>query len=223
MTPQHLLIFEAIAHWLAVSLYLAASGFFFHGIHRGKSGSLKIGFWLTTAGMVPHSLALGARWLAVGHGPYLQKDESLSVLAYGAIGMFLLFSGKRPRLKGIGAVLLPGALLLMAAKLFLASPAGVRPPATFNGIWFVLHIISIIPAMGAFFIAISSAVLYLWQEKRQDNLALKLPSQAVLDACNYKYAGFAFLFWGIMIVAGAAWANRVGGVTGGGMPLKTGH
>ncbi|HFQ81218.1 MAG TPA: hypothetical protein ENK33_07590 [Desulfobacterales bacterium] len=205
---RHLLILTAIAHWLAVSLYLSASGFFLHGLRSGRTRSLKIGFWLTAAGLLPHTLALGARWLAVGHGPYLQKDESLSVLAYGTISMFLLFSAKSTRLRGVGTVLLPGALVLMVAQLFLPAEIGIRPPATFNGIWFAIHVTSIIPAMGAFFIAISSAILYLWQERQPEQLSSKLPSLPVLDACNYKYAGFAFILWGIMIVAGAAWAEQ---------------
>ncbi|MDH5523947.1 MAG: cytochrome c biogenesis protein CcsA [Desulfobulbaceae bacterium] len=206
METTQLLIVEAVCHWVAVSFYLMATAFFTKFLVNSNHKNLTSGWWLSLIGMIPHTLSLGIRWYAVGHGPYLQQAESLSFLAYGAIGMFLAFSHKAPKLKSIGVILMPCALLLLALR-FFSAPGNEMPPATFTGIWFIIHTISIVPAMGAFVIALGASVLYLLP-KRGGGFSVKLPAPEVLDAYNHQFAGLAFICWGIMIIAGAIWAEQ---------------
>ncbi len=210
MTPEQLHIFEAITHWLSVSFYGASSGYCVHGLVRGRTRDFSIGIWLAAIGMLPHTVSLAARWWAVDHGPYLLKDESFSALALGIISMYLLLTLRSPKVRGLGGILLPGVVALMvAARIFTGQVPMTRPPATFEGIWFIIHIVSIVPAMGAFFIAASAAVLYLVKEKwPHGGVAEKVPLLPVLDTCNYLYAGLALFFWGIMTVSGAVWADQ---------------
>ncbi len=220
MVPTQFLMPEVLAHWLAAALYLLAGTFFVHGLTGGKAASLTTGRWLALLGLLPHTVALGLQWHARGHGPYLRLDESLSALAWGGMGMFLLLNHKALQLKSFGAILAPCAFLLMLARLFATSEAG-SPPATFTGIWFIIHVISIIPAMGAFLIALSAALLYLLKKRWHGEFQSRVPSLEVLDACIYKYAGFAFLFWGGMIIAGAFWAEQSWGRYWGWDPIET--
>lgn len=220
MVPNQFLMPEVIAHWLAAALYLLAGIFFVHGLASGKEKSLSTGCRLALLGLLPHTVALGFQWYARGHGPYLRLDESISALAWGAMGMFLLFNHKALWLKSFGAILVPCAFLLMLARIFATSEPG-SPPATFTGIWFIIHVISIIPAMGAFLIALSAALLYLLKKRRRGEFRSRLPSLEILDACVYKYAGFAFILWGIMIIAGSFWAEQSWGRYWGWDPIET--
>lgn len=220
MLPSQFLMFEVIVHWLAAALYLLAGIFFVRGLSSEKPKRLTIGRWLALLGLLLHTVALGFQWYARGHGPYLRLDESLSALAWGAMGMFLFFNHKALWQKSLGAILAPCAFLLMLARVFATSEPG-SPPATFTGIWFIMHVISIIPAMGAFLIALSAAVLYLLKKRGQGGFRSRLPSFEVLDACVYKYAGFAFILWGFMIVAGSFWAEQSWGRYWGWDPIET--
>ncbi|MDH4332529.1 MAG: cytochrome c biogenesis protein CcsA [Desulfobulbaceae bacterium] len=198
---------ELIVHWLAAALYLLSGIFFVHGLSSEKPKSLPTACRLALFGLLFHTVSLVLQWYARGHGPYLRLDESLSALAWGAMGMFLLFNHKAIWQKSFGVILAPCAFLLMLVRIFATSEPG-SPPATFTGIWFIMHVISIIPAMGAFLIALSAAILYLLKKRGQGGFRSRLPSLEVLDACVYKYAGFAFILWGFMIIAGAFWAEQ---------------
>lgn len=220
MVPNKLLMFEVIVHWLAAALYLLAGIFFVYGLSREKPKSLTGGRWLVLLGLLLHTVALGFQWYARGHGPYLRLDESLSALAWGAMVMFLFLHHKALWQKSFGAILAPCAFLLMLGRIVATSEPG-SPPATFTGIWFIIHVISIIPAMGAFLIALSAALLYLVKKRGQGGFRNRLPSLEVLDACVYQYAGFAFIFWGGMIVAGSFWAEQSWGRYWGWDPIET--
>ena len=221
MENNSLLIAEAVLHWATVSLYMIATAFFIRTLVRGNGQSIGAGFWLTLCGLFPHTMAIAMRWLAVGHGPYLQKSESLSVLAYGAIAMFLLFGHKAKQLRTVGGILLPCMLVLMSVRLFGAGNEA-NPPATFTGIWFIIHIIAIIPAMGAFFVALGTALFYILKRRGVlRKITPHLPPLELLDAYNYQFSGFAFLFWSIMIVAGAMWAEQSWGRYWGWDPMET--
>jgi ABC-type transport system involved in cytochrome c biogenesis permease subunit len=243
MESIELLRYEVIFHWIAFCFYTASGALFVYCVVFQRDRSLNPGLWLALIGLIPHSIALGVRWYAVGHGPYLQKTESFSSLVWVAMVMFLVFSYKVPKLKIIGYVVLPCSLLMMALALFsdpsvenylaraldhgrlepgiYARPDIAKVPPTFRGVWFIIHIASDIVAVGAILIALSMAVLYLLKNKRRDAFYEKLPSLEVLDAYSYKFAGFGFIAWTIMVTTGALWANQSWGRYWGWDPIET--
>lgn len=221
METFQLLKYEMILHWIAVSFYVVSTVFFVRHVAFNKEKSLSAGLWLALIGLIPHSIALGVRWYAVGHGPYLEKMEAFSSLAYGAVVMFLVFSYKAPKLKSIGFMILPCCLLIMGVGFF--SKGGIaKPPPTFHGVWFIIHTASIVPAVGAFLIALVTAILYLLKKKnREGEFYRKLPSMEVIDTYSYKFAGFGFIFWAIMVASGAIWAEQSWGRYWGWDPIET--
>ena len=48
-----------------------------------------------------------------------------------------------------------------------------------------------------------------------------MPSLEALDAYSYKYAGFGFISWTIMVVSGALWAEQSWGRYWGWDPIET--
>ncbi|MCL4490855.1 MAG: cytochrome c biogenesis protein CcsA [Nitrospirae bacterium] len=236
METMQLLKYEVIFHWIALSFYLFSLIFFVDYVASRREKAVKIALWLALIGLITHTIALGVRWYAVGHGPYLQKAESFSSIVWVAMAMFLFFSYKVPRLRGIGFVVLPTCLLMMVLGLVynqwlgnfigyalehgragietgLYSKEGImKPPPTFHGIWFVIHITSTIVAMGAILISLSTAILYLLKRKKTETeFYRRLPSLEVIDNYSYKFIGFGFISWTIMIVTGAIWADQAWG------------
>ncbi len=221
---------------LNLSFYLFSSIFFMDYVASRREKGMKIGLWLALIGLAVHSVALGVRWYAVGHGPYLQKAESFSSIVWMAVVMFLLFSYKAPRLRCVGFVVLPICLIMMILGLvynqwlanfigqalehgrsgietgFYSKEGIMKPPPTFHGIWFVTHITSTIVAMGAILISLSTAILYLVKKKKTESeFYMRLPSLNVIDDYSYKFIGFGFISWTVMIVTGAMWAEQAWG------------
>lgn len=246
METGQLLKYEVIFHWAALFFYIFSTVFFIDYVVSKREKNLNVGLWLSLIGFIAHSIALGVRWYAVGHGPYLQKAESFSSIVWVAMLMFLIFSYKVPKLKGVGFVILPCCFVMMLLGLAynqwfanyvgqalehgragvetgLYSREGItKPPATFHGIWFITHITSTIVAMGAILIALSTAVLYLFKKKRSAvEFYEKLPSLEVIDNYSYKFAGFGFISWTIMVVTGAIWAEQSWGRYWGWDPIET--
>jgi ABC-type transport system involved in cytochrome c biogenesis permease subunit len=246
MENLQLIKYEIIFHWIALLFYIFSTVFFVDHIISKREKDLNIGLWLALIGLIIHSVALGVRWYAVGHGPYLQKAESFSSIVWVAMVMFLVFSYKVPKLKVIGFIFLPCCIIMMFLGLvynpgvanFIAqalehgrsevekglySREGfIKPPPTFHGIWFVSHITTTIVAMGAILISLSTAILYLVKNKKPETeFYKKLPSLDVIDNYSYKFAGLGFISWTIMVVTGAIWAEQSWGRYWGWDPIET--
>ncbi|MCJ7617083.1 MAG: cytochrome c biogenesis protein CcsA [Desulfobacterales bacterium] len=221
MELTELLKYEVIFHWIALFFYMSSTVFFVWCVVFKREKILNIGSWVALIGLIPHSVALGVRWYAVGHGPYLQKAESLSSIAWVALVMFMAFSYKVPKLKSIGFVVLPCCLLMTGIGLFY-NPEIHNVPPSFCGIWFIIHIISSDLAAGAILIAVGAAVLYLLKKKKGEaEFYRKLPSLELLDAYSCKFAGFGFILWGVMVASGALWADESWGRYWGWDPIET--
>ncbi len=68
---------------------------------------------------------------------------------------------------------------------------------------------------GAFVAAFALAIVYLLRERGLSNrlgeVLEKLPRQEYIDDLTFKFVGIGFIFLGIMIAAGAIWANDAWG------------
>jgi cytochrome c-type biogenesis protein CcsB len=222
MEAIQLLKYEVIFHWIAVSFYVVSMVFFVYCVAFKKEKSLSVGFWLAVIGLIPHSVAIGVKWYAVGHGPYLHKLEGFSSLVWVALVMFLLFSWRIPKLKGIGFVVLPCCFLMMTVGLF--SEPGIKElPPTFRGVWLIIHISFTKLAVGAILISLGSAMLYLLREGNpsEEGFYRRLPAPEVLDEYSYKFTGFGFIFWTVMVASGALWAHQSWGRYWGWDPIET--
>lgn len=221
MEGLELLRYEFFFHWAAVIIYVLSTISFAYAVFFEKEQKLDWGIRLAIIGLLPHSIALGLRWYVSGHGPYLSQHEGFSSIVWVVLVMFLFFAYRVPRLKGIGLVVTPSCFLMMAVG-FYKTPGIERLPATFSGIWLVLHITFTKLALGAMLIALGAAVFYLLKEKKGEaGFYQRLPELGVLDTYSYKFAGFGFVFWTITVIAGAIWANEAWGRYWGWDPIET--
>jgi len=211
MEKLELLRYEFIFHWAAVILYIFATISFAYAVFFQKEKKLDWGMRLSGLGLIPHSVALGLRWYVSGHGPYLSQHEGFSSIVWVVVVMFLIFVYRVPRLKGVGLIVMPSCFLMMAVA-FYKTPGIESLPATFSGIWLVLHITFTKLALGAMLIALGTSIFYVLKEKKGEfGFYQRLPDLPALDTYSYKFAGFGFVFWTITVVAGAIWANEAWG------------
>lgn len=208
MDTMQLLKYEVIFHWIAVSFYVVSTVLFVYCVVFQKEKSLNVGLWLALIGLIPHSTTLAVRWYAAGHGPYLQTSEILSCNAWITLVMFLIIGYKVPKLRMTGSVVLPFSLLMMAIGLF-SNPGIRRLPATFRGVWLIIHIGFAKIAAGSILIGLGMSIFYLLKGKKGgDGFYDRLPSLEILDNYGYRFAGLGFVFWTIAVAAGAIWANQ---------------
>ena len=175
--------------------------------------------------MLPHSAALGLRWLEAGHGPYLRQYEVYSSDVWVMMVMFLLVQFWRPALRTAGMVAMPVCLLLIGMAV-MASPEIRDLPVTFKTYWLIVHILFAKLAYGSALMGTAMGVLYLASQQktrtnRLTNFYRRLPPLEVLDELSYAFIGFGFVMLGIMIVAGSIWAKNAWGRYWGWDPVET--
>jgi len=116
---------EIILMWIAVTAYsLGTIGFVFGAVFRIER-LIRFAWWVSLAGLVPHAIAIGLRWVAVGHGPYLGFYEVVSSYAFASVIALVVASAIRPQLRTLGVVIMPLATLMIGgAMLAPKSPRG---------------------------------------------------------------------------------------------------
>ncbi len=212
---------EVVCHWAAVVAYIISTILFAISVSFKKERTLKYGMSFALLGLVLHSIALGIRWILSGHGPYMAKYEVLSSNSWVAVLMFLFVGWKIPKLRPAGVVVMPLSFLMMTVGLFTNPELRKLPPAL-HGIWLVLHILFNKLAVGAIFISLGCAVMFLLKSRYGDvSLYRRLPPTDVLDEYSYRFVGFGFIFWSITIGAGSIWANESWGRYWGWDPIET--
>jgi ABC-type transport system involved in cytochrome c biogenesis permease subunit len=233
---ERLLDVELWLHWVATGLYFASAALFAERALSKKARGLGVALAVALAGFVVHTVAGGIRWYAVGHGPYVQRSESMSSVAWVGMVLFLAVCLRLPRLRGTGVVVLPACVLTLLAGLAPSEWLGVfigqalehgrmdievglygqkeivGLPPTFHGTWFVVHVTSTIAAMAAILVSLGTALLYLGKERNGGaEFYERLPSLAIMDNYSSKFVGVGFVLWTVMIVTGAIWAEEVWG------------
>lgn len=199
---------EVGLHWAAVGCYVAATVAYAYAVLFDHPRRVAVGTVAAAVGLVPHSIALGSRWVASGHGPYVLRYEVLSSNAWVAVAMLVVVLWRRPRWAAIAIGALPGAIVMVALGLF-TNPELRELPPTLRSIWLVFHVSFAKLATGAFLLSLGSAVMLVVKRRGGGGrLAARLPDAEALDAYTVRFVGFGFIFWTINVAAGAVWANE---------------
>lgn len=218
MTP---LAIQFALHWAGVALYVAATALLAHAVLFDHPRRVRWATLAAAAGLVPHGAAIVQRWIASGHGPYMMKVEVLSSNAWIAVALLAAFLRRRPAWAALGLVVLPAAVLMIAAGLF-SSPALRELPPTLRSTWLVFHVGFAKIATASFLMSVGSGVVLLLKERRHPAAWLaRTPPVEALDAYVVRFVGFGFLFWTMAVGAGAIWANLSWGRYWGWDPVET--
>ncbi len=214
---------EIISMWAAVTMYAASAVLFVVGLAFSRPRLVMLATWLALAGLMPHAVGIGIRWVRVGHGPYLGFYEVVSSYAFMAVAGFALLVWRRKNLAAAGVVLMPVAFITLGAAMFTPK-AELEITGTLASWWLNLHVVFAKLSYGAFIVAFALAAVYLFRDRASGMLSevlAKLPSQVTLDDLQSRFVGVGFVFLGIMIVTGAIWADQAWGRYWGWDPIET--
>jgi cytochrome c-type biogenesis protein CcsB len=205
---------EIVLMWIAVSLYAAGSVLYVCGFVFRMPKLEMTATWASLAGIAPHVVAIAIRWVRVGHAPFLGFYEVISGLVLAAVITLGLLVLRYPTLAPAGVIIMPISFLMMGGAMF-APKAGMEVTGKLASWWLTIHITFAKLSYSAFIASFALALLYLmrekWSEGRLAELLSKLPRQEVVDDLSFKLIGAGFIFLGVMIAAGAIWANEAWG------------
>lgn len=204
---------EIVVMWGAVTLYALSAVLFVFGLVFRRPALITAGLWAGAFGMLPHLAAIAGRWVRVGHGPYLGFYEVVSSYALMTVAALLLITRRFPALRIAGVVVMPIAFLLLGGSM-LAPKAGLEITPKLASWWLTIHVAFAKLSYGAFVAAMVLGVVYLFRDRmtgRAAALAKKFPPEAAIDDLTYRFLAVGFIFLGIMIAAGAIWANEAWG------------
>lgn len=220
MTPTT----EIMWMWAAVSVYAASAALFIIGFVFKKERAALAGLVVAAAGLVPHIAATAGRWVRLGHGPYLGFYEVISSYALVGVVIFALLVWRFKQLRALGVVLMPIAFLVLGGAM-LAPKSELAVTPMLASYWLVVHVAFAKLSYGSFITSFGLAVVYLARSRRPEGALAtrfsKLPRQDVIDDLIFKFIAAGFIFLGIMIAAGAIWANESWGRYWGWDPIET--
>lgn len=214
---------QVVLMWAGITIYGISAILFIVSLTMKKEKLILLAWIIAATGLLPHAIAIGLRWIAAGHGPYMGFYEIASSLVWVSVAILLLVTLKLPQLRPVGVVVMPAAFLLMAAALMASKEISTLPP-TFRSYWLGIHVAFAKITYGSLLIATGLAILYLLKRRlaaKENSFFQGLPGLKQMDELSYRFILLGFLFLGIMIVAGAIWANEAWGRYWGWDPIET--
>ena len=215
---------EIILMWSAVTLYAVGTIFYAIGAVFRKDFLLRWALWASMLGLLPHTVGIIVRWMRTGHGPYLGFYEVVSSYAWISVVALALLTWRMRKLRYIGVIIMPIALVMLAAAMFTPS-ADLEITGKLASWWLTIHVTFAKLSYSAFVGAFAISIAYLVRDKGGSgpihDVLDKLPRQEVLDDLSFRLIGVGFIFLGIMIAAGAIWANEAWGRYWGWDPIET--
>jgi cytochrome c-type biogenesis protein CcsB len=199
---------------LASLLYFLGTLSYLSYILLLKEVFAKIAAAIVFIGFILHTLAFFVRYADAGHTPVTNLYESLSFFAWMIMGVLLIVN-RRYKVKVLGALLAPIALIFMLFA--LALPHEIVPlTPVLQSFWHPFHVFFAFLGNTLFTLAFCCGVMYLIQEhllkaKKVGAISRRLPSLKVLDDLNYQSLIFGFPLLTLGIITGAIWAEYAWG------------
>jgi cytochrome c-type biogenesis protein CcsB len=211
--------------WTTIGLYAVSTVLFVFGSVFAHRRLLELGLIAASAGLALQVTAFVLRWARVGRPPYVAFYETVSSFAFVTVTVVVVVGWLVPRLRPIGMLLMPLSLLALAASMF-ADESTQATDGSLASWWLTVHVIFTQLAMISFVLAFALAVAFLLRGRprgsgRVQSLLDRLPSQDVVDDRSFRLAAVGLILWGIMIIAGAIWANELWGRYWGWDPIET--
>ncbi len=193
---------SAIVLWVAFLLYCGAFAMVLVAVFARHEGFNRLGLWLVAAAWALQTLAVALRAADAGRAPVVGAYESLTAVAWSVALVYLVLE-LFTRVKAIGLYVLPVVIgLLVAALVGYEAPRELEPALRSDIV--VLHVIVMLTAVGALYVAGGAALLYVVEERQLKRRHLggvlgRLPSLATLDRLIFHATllGLPFLTMGM--------------------------
>lgn len=215
---------EIVMMWSAVTMYALGAVLYVTGFVFSLPKVNVAALFVSVSGLLPHLAAVAVRWVRSGHGPYLGFYEVVSSFAFVSILVLGLLVWRNRAYAPAGLVITPLAFLLLGAAMFTPK-ADLPINAKLASWWLAIHVMFAKLTYAAFIASFVLALLYLLHDRIRRgvwaDVFAKLPRQEVVDDLSFKFIAAGFIFLGIMIAAGAVWANEAWGSYWSWDPIET--
>lgn len=157
------------------------------------------------------TVALAERWIRLGHGPFVNLFELLISQMFSLGLVYVVAYWRYSVLRSTAVIVLP-ILWIMGIWLLTLEPEAVPYPPTYYNNWKWAHVI-----FGKFFLAfllIATGLAGIVLVRRIKAIAgyfKHMPADKVLDNFAWRFMMLALAFDGLMLIAGAVWAQDAWG------------
>ena len=199
--------------WVAFWLYFAGFLSYLMWLIFNKKVISTIALSAMILGFIPHTIAIIARWIEAGHGPFYNMYGYMSIMAWTSVLIFMLLMYFTKRTL-IGVFLSPVSFLLIACASILPKDLSYQLVPALQSTWFYIHVIMSIFGEGAFAVAFGVSIMFLIGShmQKKNKLSDKFPNLESLDEINYKAISVGYpLFTVGALIAGSIWAARAWG------------
>jgi ABC-type transport system involved in cytochrome c biogenesis permease subunit len=210
---------ESVLFWTAATCYAAGTVASFLWLAFRREGAGRAARALAVLGLAAHGGSLGLRWVAAGHGPYATRYEVVSADTFLLVAVWLVATLFARGLRTVAPLVLPVAFLAMGWAL-TSYDVRYQLPIIFRSYWLYLHIGFAKLFAASILLSAACATAYLVKVRRPERLPA-LPPPERLEAYGHQLMLVAFLFLGVMIVAGSLWAAQGWGRYWGWDPIET--
>jgi len=206
--------------WSGILAYVAAGIVAVTAAVMGKRPERTI-LVLMALGLALHTVALGLRWVRLGHGPFVTLFEILSSNLWSLTLMYAIAYWRVQAVRPAACVVMP-VLFLMMGWLAVTHPGEGHFPPTYRTVWLFVHIGFGKIFLGAVLVAVGIAGIVLLRARGAlPRLTDQLPDDHALDELAFRFMVLGFLFESLMLVAGAIWAQQAWGRYWNWDPLET--
>ena len=170
-----------------------------------------------------HTIALVVRWIYAGHPPFVSAFESMSAAAWFGVLGYLLLVERKPEFRSTGSGLAAVVFLLMG---WSSTPtiSGEALSPSLQSVWLFIHATFATAGTGAFLFAAGISMIWIRQLKKINEIEpekMKYPSTEAFDEMAHRTIIIGFLFYTMMLISGAIWANQAWGRYWGWDPIES--
>jgi ABC-type transport system involved in cytochrome c biogenesis permease subunit len=205
--------------WTGLASYLLATLVAMWGVSPrsansplvASKGHEKLVLSFIVLGVLLLTAAIVARWIRIGHGPWISLFELLMSQMWS---LGLIFAGLYWRLPGLrpSAVVVLPVMWILGSWVLTLEPSISHFPATYYNSWKWIHV-----GVGKVFLALLLAgvglggVMILRITERGKVWFRAMPEDAVIDKLAWRLMMLALVFDSLMLIAGAVWAQDAWG------------
>lgn len=172
-------------------------------------------------GVLLLAAAITARWIRIGHGPWISLFELLMSQLWSLGLIFVLLYWRLPGLRPSAVIVLP-VMWILGSWVLTLEPTASHFPATYYNSWKWVHV-----GLGKVFLALLLAgvglagVLILRKWPFGQRWFRSMPSDVIVDRLAWRFMMLALVFDSLMLIAGAVWAQDAWGRYWAWDPLET--
>lgn len=205
--------------WAGLGSYFIATLVSMWGVSPSHAGSTfvaskrheKAVLGFITFGVMLLTIAIAARWLRIGHGPWISLFELLMSQMWSLGLIFAALYWRLPGLRPSAVIVLP-VMWILGSWVLMLQPDISHFPATYYNNWKWSHVI-----LGKIFLGLLLAgvglggVMILRTTERGRRWFSRMPSDVVIDKLAWRLMMLALVFDSLMLIAGAVWAQDAWG------------